>query len=180
MTRLLLAMALIIVLALVPFSRRQDGLRVGSKKFTESVILGDMAAQLLRDEGLEALHLRELGGTRLVFDALVAGEIDLIDSVSYADAADFRKQYKGTFNSWEVQQVGCGWVGFNLKNGPFSYQNPNGHLLRQAAAHAVDQAAPSSDVAAPAGAGRSPSRKRLVIVSVRLSRFPKSFARSAL
>jgi peptide/nickel transport system substrate-binding protein len=76
---------------------------------------------------------------RVRLTAMRAGEIDLIDSVSYADAAEFRKQYKGTMETWEVQQVGCGWVGFNLKNGPFSYQNPNGHLLRQAAAHAVDR-----------------------------------------
>ena len=38
---------------------------VGSKKFTESVILGDVAAQLIRASGIEAIHRRELGGTRV-------------------------------------------------------------------------------------------------------------------
>jgi osmoprotectant transport system permease protein len=52
-------------------------LTVGSKKFTENVILGEMAAHLARDEGLEARHLRELGGTRILWNALVAGEIDV-------------------------------------------------------------------------------------------------------
>lgn len=78
---------------------------------------------------------------RVRLTALRTGEVDLIDNMGYADAGDFRKQYKGTFNTWEVPQVGCGWIGFNLKNGPFSYQNPNGHLLRQAAAHAIDHEA---------------------------------------
>jgi osmoprotectant transport system permease protein len=50
---------------------------VGSKKFTENVILGEVAAHLARDEGLSATHLRELGGTRILWNALVAGEIDV-------------------------------------------------------------------------------------------------------
>ncbi|MFW6163583.1 MAG: glycine betaine ABC transporter substrate-binding protein [Planctomycetota bacterium] len=51
-------------------------LRVGSKKFTESVILGEIAAHLARHAGCEAIHRRELGGTRVVWNALVGGEID--------------------------------------------------------------------------------------------------------
>jgi osmoprotectant transport system permease protein len=50
---------------------------VGSKKFTENVILGEIAAHLARDQGLEARHTRELGGTRILWKALLGGEIDL-------------------------------------------------------------------------------------------------------
>jgi osmoprotectant transport system permease protein len=49
---------------------------VGSKKFTESVILGEIATQLARAEGLDAVHRRELGGTRILFEALRRGDID--------------------------------------------------------------------------------------------------------
>jgi osmoprotectant transport system permease protein len=52
-------------------------LRVGSKKFTESVILGDLATELLRDAGLVAEHRRELGGTAVLWHALLAGELDV-------------------------------------------------------------------------------------------------------
>lgn len=52
------------------------GVRIGSKKFTESVILGDMAVQLVRSGGDDATHLAELGGTRLVYEALKRGEVD--------------------------------------------------------------------------------------------------------
>ncbi|MPY72050.1 MAG: ABC transporter permease subunit [Alphaproteobacteria bacterium] len=48
---------------------------VGSKTFTESVILGGLAAQLLRDAGLDAAHRRALGGTRVLWQALLTGEI---------------------------------------------------------------------------------------------------------
>lgn len=51
--------------------------RIGSKKFTESVILGEMAAHLARSAGAAPRHRRELGGTRVLFEALVKGEIDL-------------------------------------------------------------------------------------------------------
>lgn len=48
----------------------------GSKNFTESVILGELLAQLVATEGVAARHRAGLGGTQLVFNALVAGEID--------------------------------------------------------------------------------------------------------
>ncbi|UCE87857.1 MAG: ABC transporter permease subunit [Deltaproteobacteria bacterium] len=50
---------------------------VGSKKFTESVILGELAAQLARSAGAEAQHRRDLGGTRVLWSALLRGDIDV-------------------------------------------------------------------------------------------------------
>ncbi len=51
--------------------------RIGSKKFTESVILAEIAAQLCASTGSVPLHRQELGGSRLLWDALRAGEIDI-------------------------------------------------------------------------------------------------------
>jgi osmoprotectant transport system permease protein len=50
---------------------------VGSKKFTESVLLGELATRLLADAGLPARHEAQLGGTRVLWDALVGGQIDV-------------------------------------------------------------------------------------------------------
>jgi osmoprotectant transport system permease protein len=50
--------------------------RIGSKAFTEGVILGEIARYLAERGGATAEHRRELGGTRILWDALVAGEID--------------------------------------------------------------------------------------------------------
>lgn len=50
---------------------------VGSKKFTENVILGAMAAQLLQVEGFAAEHREELGGSRFLWEALRRGDIDV-------------------------------------------------------------------------------------------------------
>jgi osmoprotectant transport system permease protein len=51
--------------------------RVASKKFTESVLLGEMAAQLARDAGARVEQLSELGGTRVLWEALQRGDVDL-------------------------------------------------------------------------------------------------------
>jgi osmoprotectant transport system permease protein len=51
--------------------------RVASKTFTESVILGEMVAQMARSAGVPARHQSGFGGTRLVWDALVSGAIDI-------------------------------------------------------------------------------------------------------
>jgi len=42
-----------------------EQVRVGSKAFTESVILGEIATQLSRDAGVDTLHQSQLGGTRV-------------------------------------------------------------------------------------------------------------------
>ena len=49
---------------------------VGSKAFTESVILGEMLSFLAEQGGAAAVHQRQLGGTRVLWNALLAGEID--------------------------------------------------------------------------------------------------------
>ena len=54
----------------------QGDVRVGSKVFTESVVLAEMAVQLARDGGAEAVHEAQLGGTRILWSALLARRID--------------------------------------------------------------------------------------------------------
>ncbi len=61
---------------------QDEALVVGAKKFTESVILGEMAVQLIRRSGVAAKYQRELGGTRLLWKALLTGEIDLYPEYS--------------------------------------------------------------------------------------------------
>lgn len=63
------------LLVLAACSPRPDVL-VGSKKFTESVVLGEIVTQLVAARGVRVEHRRELGGTRILWNALVAGEID--------------------------------------------------------------------------------------------------------
>ena len=52
-------------------------LKVGSKNFTEQVLLGEIAAQALEAEGLAVERKLDLGGTFVCHQALTAGELDL-------------------------------------------------------------------------------------------------------
>ena len=52
-------------------------IRVGSKVFTESVILGETVTQLVRHAGIPAVHRGQLGGTQVLWKALLSGDIDV-------------------------------------------------------------------------------------------------------
>ena len=51
--------------------------KVGSKNFTESLLLGELYAQLLEKGGLHVRRRLDLGGTDIAMEALHRGEIDL-------------------------------------------------------------------------------------------------------
>jgi osmoprotectant transport system permease protein len=74
--RLLRAAAALWMAMLLSSCARHSSVTIGSKAFTESVILGEIATELIRTSDGAVRHQRELGGTRLVWDALVKGEID--------------------------------------------------------------------------------------------------------
>jgi len=54
-----------------------EPIAIGSKAFTESVILGEIAAQLASASGASPRHVRDVGGTRLLWEALRSGQLDV-------------------------------------------------------------------------------------------------------
>ena len=50
---------------------------IGSKKFTESYVLGEIARRSLENVGISAQHRQGMGGTIILWQALRAGQIDL-------------------------------------------------------------------------------------------------------
>jgi osmoprotectant transport system permease protein len=71
-----------LLVLLVAGCRGERPIQVGSKKFTESVLLGELATQLLRNAGIDARHRAQLGGTRLLWRALTDGRIDVYPEYS--------------------------------------------------------------------------------------------------
>ena len=49
---------------------------IGSKKFTESYVLGEIAKRTLNDAGIPAEHRQGMGGTIILWEALRGGQID--------------------------------------------------------------------------------------------------------
>jgi osmoprotectant transport system permease protein len=50
--------------------------RIGSKQFTEGVILGEIVTQVAAGAGADAEHRAQMGGTRILWTALTSGAID--------------------------------------------------------------------------------------------------------
>jgi osmoprotectant transport system permease protein len=69
----------LIVFAFVSVGRISAGepIRIGSKASIENIILGEILSHLARESGFPAHHESSLGGTQIVFQALVKGDIDI-------------------------------------------------------------------------------------------------------
>nr|WP_230474844.1 glycine betaine ABC transporter substrate-binding protein [Dyella monticola] len=65
-----------LVVMLMPALACATPVRIGSKQFTESVILGEIARLAGREAGVQVVHQRELGGTAILWGALEHGDID--------------------------------------------------------------------------------------------------------
>jgi osmoprotectant transport system permease protein len=73
----LVALVLILAAAQTATGQHQvPRVRVGSKSYTENVILGEMLTLLAREAGARAEHKAELGGTQIAFESLRTGQID--------------------------------------------------------------------------------------------------------
>lgn len=52
-------------------------IEIGSKKFTESVIIGEIIQQYLSSQNILSTHQKQLGGTRVLWNAIRKGDIDI-------------------------------------------------------------------------------------------------------
>jgi osmoprotectant transport system permease protein len=65
-----------VVLVAAVFPASANPVIVGSKKFTESYVLGEIARHALSDAGVAAEHRQGMGGTIILWQALQGGQID--------------------------------------------------------------------------------------------------------
>jgi osmoprotectant transport system permease protein len=73
----LAALCLCALVAAIPQAwAGESPLRIGSKRFTESYILGEIAVQSARRAGAEAVHKPGMGNTAILVQALTHGAID--------------------------------------------------------------------------------------------------------
>lgn len=68
--------ALVVAACLVAPAGAAERVVIGSKGFTEGIILGEILAAAVRHAGAEPVHRQALGGTQIVFQSLERGEID--------------------------------------------------------------------------------------------------------
>src|SRR5437899_6486073 len=64
-----------IMLFVAVFSANAQPIVIGSKKFTESYVLGEIAKRTLNDAGISAEHRQGMGGTSILWQALRGRQI---------------------------------------------------------------------------------------------------------
>jgi len=128
-----LACALVLLLAWETASP-QEVLRVGSKRFTESYVLGEVIVQAARAAGARAEHKPGLGNTGIVFAALKAGSIDLYPEYTGTIAKEILK----LDGSPGIEQVNRALapVGFGVAI-PLGFNNSYALAMREERAQAL-------------------------------------------
>jgi len=91
MIKKFLCIVLLLTVALPAFA--QDGITVGSKRFPESEILGEVVTRIINNAGeTRAVHKAGLGNTGIVFAALKHGDIDLYPEYTGSIALELLKE----------------------------------------------------------------------------------------
>jgi len=109
----------------------EEGIQVGSKKFTESVILGEILAHLVSEAGTPASHRRELGGTRVLWNALLSGEIDAY--VEYTGTLTEEILAGQEFRDEDAMRVALNRQGIGMSQ-PLGFNNTYAIGMREAVA----------------------------------------------
>ena len=71
------ALSIFLLALSAPAATAAEEFSIGSKTFTESLVLGELACLTAASRGITLVHQRQLGGSRILFEALRRGEIDV-------------------------------------------------------------------------------------------------------
>src|SRR5713101_151353 len=84
---------------------------IGSKKFTESYVLGEIAQRALNDAGISTEHRQGMGGTIILWEALRGGQIDIYPEYTGTIVQEILKRSDPMhvdFITNELRKVGIG------------------------------------------------------------------------
>lgn len=110
---------------------------VGSKNFTESIVLGELLAQAIEDEGLAVSRTFNLGGTFICDQALRAGGIDLYPEYTGTAVTAILNQPAPTSSEAALALTREGYAPAGITAGPpFGFNNTFAILVRRADAEA--------------------------------------------
>ena len=112
------AIALVSSAALLPQCASRGAIRVGSKNFTESIVIAEIYAQSLENAGLRVERRLNLGSTQIALAAMQRGDIDLypeytgtalIDVLHHAPGNDPREIYAIVRDAF-AKTYGLNWL----------------------------------------------------------------------
>ena len=105
---------------------------VGSKNFTEQVVLGEMLAALLEDRGLPVDRRLNLGGTQLCHEAVRAGQIDVYVEYTGTALTDILKRPAGRDRAAVLRETREAYAPLGLRVGePLGFNNTFALVVRR-------------------------------------------------
>ena len=122
-------------------SDRLDGvsITVGSKDFTENIVLGEMYAQALENEGANVDKKINLGGTSVNREALLSGDIDVYPDyngtgwtvhLGNEDPSDDPQELYDVTAAQDLKDNDVKWVGLSSFNNTYGFA-ANGDLAKE-------------------------------------------------
>ncbi|HEY3119595.1 MAG TPA: glycine betaine ABC transporter substrate-binding protein, partial [Vicinamibacteria bacterium] len=131
----LLLAAVIAAVAVVlsrPAASSARHVAVGSKNFTEQVVLGEVLAALLEDRGLAVDRHLNLGGTQLCHEAVRAGQLDVYVEYTGTALKDILKRPASSDPRAVLQEVREAYAGLGLRVGePLGFNNSYALVMRK-------------------------------------------------
>jgi osmoprotectant transport system permease protein len=122
---------LFLILTGAVFSASARPVVIGSKKFTESYVLGEIARRALSDAGVAAEHRQGMGGTIILWQALRGGQIDAYPEYTGTIAEEVLKN--GQELSFQEIRDALGKFGVRMTE-PLGFNNTYALVMRRSEA----------------------------------------------
>lgn len=133
--QVLLLLTLLTLLAMWEIAVASDApaLQVGSKRFTESYLLGEIATQTLVAQGVAAEHRQGLGNTAILAAALQQGQIDVYPEYTGTIVRELLKRESAADAQAPLERINAWLQPLGLKAGvPLGFNNSYALALREA------------------------------------------------
>ena len=125
-----LSVSFVILVATV-FPASANPVIIGSKKFTESYVLGEIARRALNDAGVATEHRQGMGGTIILWQALQGGQIDAYPEYTGTIAQEILKN--GQQLSFHEIRDALGKFGVGMTE-PLGFDNTYALVMRRSEA----------------------------------------------
>ena len=113
------------------FPATANPITIGSKKFTESYVLGEIARRALNDAGIAAEHRQGMGGTIILWQGLRGGQIDAYPEYTGTIGQEILKN--GHQQSFEEIRDALGKFGVGMTE-PLGFNNTYALVMRRSEA----------------------------------------------
>ena len=130
-----------------------DTVVVGSKRFTESYILGELVRQTLEQGGVKANHKQGLGNTGILEQALASGAVDVYPEYTGTIVGELLKRDLAKDGKPSLEQLNQWLAARGLKAGvPLGFNNTYALAMRESEAQRLGIKTISDLARQPAGA----------------------------